>query len=241
MTYPLTAVSGYWAVKNKHKNEYNSWFENTLRINCPYVFFGNSYSIDLVKRYRRDLPTYYIECEIDEFYSYKYKDRIIIHPIHCPSVELNIIWNEKIFLLEKAARLNPYNSEFFTWIDAGICRFRDKLPPTIPFPNYNNLALLPKDKFIFTTAENPVFEPNKLKIYYHYISATSYILHKNIIQKFTDTYIEYLEQYLKPDGIYTDQVILTLIFNDHPELFHNLGHGYGQIVPLLYANDYPVN
>ena len=38
---PLTCVSGYWRVKNKHENKFDKWFCNTLRINCPYVFFSD--------------------------------------------------------------------------------------------------------------------------------------------------------------------------------------------------------
>ena len=48
------------------------------------------------------------------------------HPKHCPSIELNLIWNEKIFFIEKAKNINPFNSEYFMWVDAGICTFRKK-------------------------------------------------------------------------------------------------------------------
>jgi len=57
----LTCVSCYWIVKNKHNNNYNKWFKNTLKINCPYVFFGDKNTIKLVKQFRQELPTYYIE------------------------------------------------------------------------------------------------------------------------------------------------------------------------------------
>ena len=62
----LTCVSGYWKIKNKHDNKFYKWFENTLKINCPYVFFGNKESIDLARKYRQTLPTYYIELEIED-------------------------------------------------------------------------------------------------------------------------------------------------------------------------------
>jgi hypothetical protein len=194
MSYPLTAVSGYWIVKNKFDREYLSWFYNTLKINCPYVFFGNTESIELAKKYRGSLPTYYIECEICDFYTYKFKDLMITHEIHCPSAELNMIWNEKLFLIEKAAKLNPYNSEFFAWIDAGICVYRDQAPPIKSFPDLNKLANLPKDKFIFTTSNNKALDKSRLCTYYHFISGTSYILHINIISKVLDIYLEYLEK-----------------------------------------------
>jgi hypothetical protein len=83
------------------------WFENSLQINCPYVFFGNKETIEIVKQYRKSLPTFYIEYDIQDFVTNKYKHKMLTHPIHCPSVELNMIWNEKIFLIQKAFKLNP--------------------------------------------------------------------------------------------------------------------------------------
>jgi hypothetical protein len=234
MSFPLTIVSGYWQVKNKHDLKYLAWFKNTLKINCPYVFFGTNESIEVIKSYRGSLPTYYIVCELDEFYMFKYKDRMITHPFDCPSIELNMIWNEKIFLIEKAARINPFNSEFFAWIDAGICTYRDNMPPNKEFPDLNKLVNLPKDKFIFTSSSNSYYESHLLNtINYHHISGT-YVLNINIIEKIIDLYKEYLERYLKLDKVYTDQIILTHIFNDYPKLFYKLGHGYGTILSLLY-------
>ena len=45
MASPLTLVSGYWVIPNKHDNKFFEWFDRTLKINCPYVFFGNEESI----------------------------------------------------------------------------------------------------------------------------------------------------------------------------------------------------
>ena len=56
----LTCVSGYWIIKNKHGDMFNKWFNNTLKINCPYVFFSDKETIEVIKNYRQDLPTYYI-------------------------------------------------------------------------------------------------------------------------------------------------------------------------------------
>ena len=116
----LTCVSGYWKIKNKHDNKYEDRFKNTLKISLPYIFFGDKESIELVKKYRGNLPTYFIELNIKEFITYKYKGNMITHPIHCPSIELNLIWNEKIFLIQRSVKINPFLSEFFMWINAGI-------------------------------------------------------------------------------------------------------------------------
>jgi len=234
MQYTTTCVSGYWNIVNKHGDQqFIKWFENTLRINCPYVFFGTQETIEMAKSFRRELPTHYIELQLEDFYTYQYKDKILIDSRHCPSAELNMIWNEKIFLIEKAKQLNIFNTNFFAWMDAGICTYRDTAPPLTPFPCRDKLILLPNHKFLFTSSDNPQFEPTKVENdYYHFISGT-YILYIDIIDTIVSLYKEYIHKYIEPTHIYTDQVILTYIYRDHPHLFHQVGHGYGEIVIIL--------
>ena len=234
----LTCVSGFWQIKNKHGNKYLEWFKTSMKINCPYVFFSTKEGIELIKTFRQHLPTYYIECNIEDFYTYKYKDKMMTHPIHCPSVELNLIWNEKLILIEKAMKLNPFNSEFFCWADAGICTYRTIKPPQQPFPEPNKLNKLPKDKFIYSasTQFNPIAVTNNN--YYHHISGT-YILHVDIIEKFTEMYKLYMYKIFMDDKInksnlWTDQVILTHIFKTFPDKFYKLCDGYGTIFNELY-------
>lgn len=112
--YPMTCVSGYWIVTNKHGENYTKkWLQNALQINCPYVFFSDKETIKIIKTYRQKLPTFYVEYDISEFVTNAYKGKIITHPVHCLSIELNMIWNEKIFLVKKALELNPFSSDFF--------------------------------------------------------------------------------------------------------------------------------
>lgn len=236
MNYPLTCVSGFWQIKNKHGNKFLDWFKTSLQINCPYVFFSTKEGIQLIKTFRKGLPTYYIEYTIEEFYTYQYKTKMLIHPVHCPSVELNLVWNEKMILMEKAMHLNPFNSDFFCWADAGMCTYRTISPPRKPFPNPYKLLQLPKDKFIFSasTPYNPALVSSKH--YYHHISGTAYILHKDIIHNFTEMYKLYMDKIFMDDkvNIWTDQVILTHMFKAFPHKFHKLGDGYGAIIQELY-------
>ena len=233
----LTCVSGYWKIKNKHGNKFDDWFKNTLKINCPYIFFGNKDSIELVKNYRCNLPTYYIELNIEEFTTYKYKDNMIVDKSHCPSIELNLIWNEKIFLIQRALQINPFSSDFFMWIDSGIPLYRHKMPPTTSFPNINKLNKLPTDKFIYSSSKKKNYNNNEFKKgkYHlnHYISGTSYVIHKSIVDRWVELYSEYLKLIDKND-IFTDQVILTLIYKDHKDFFYKHSDGYGTICKDLF-------
>jgi hypothetical protein len=229
----MTCVSGHYPVKNKHGTSYNDWFKNTLVINCPYVFFGSKETNDMVKGIRKDLPTTYVEHSMPEFAAYKYKDRLSADPFHCPSIELNLIWHEKIFMVKKAAQLNPYDSEWFQWVDAGICVYRGGPPPTTEYPNKEKLQKLPKDKFIYSSSypHEPGTSLNSLP---HHVAGTSYVLHKSFVDKFVDVYIEYLEKILDPKVLWYDQILLTRIYKEKPELFFRLTHDYGAVTKELY-------
>lgn len=229
----MTCVSGFWPVKNKHR-DYTKWFGNSLRINCPYLFFCAKETIPVIQKYRGDLPTMYIEFYLQEFETWKYKDLMKTHPVHCPSAEINLIWNEKIFLLKRAADLNAFQTDFFCWVDAGICVYREQPPPSTPFPNPEKAATLPQNKFIFSSSQ-PYNEYRVTKYnYYHHISGTSFVLHKNIIGDFALLYKGYLDKLLDGKNIWTDQIVLTHIFKAHPTLFFELCTGYGEIIPTLY-------
>ena len=197
------------------------------------MFFTNKENIDIIKKFRKNIPTYYIECYIKDFYTYKYRNKMITDQIHCPSIELNLIWNEKIFMIQKAYEINPFNSEWFKWIDAGICIYRDSKPPEKLFPDIIKLNNLSKDKFIYSSSnilqEILITKTN----YYHHISGT-FILYKNLINKFIEIYKAYLDKLLDNNNIWTDQVILTHIFKDNKDLFFKLCDGYGEITRYLY-------
>lgn len=230
----ITLVSGYWSLnKSKFNNsKYITWAYCTLGVQSPLVFFTDSHSIiDLVKEIRKDLPTYYVLLDLNEFETNKYKDLFIIDNRQCPSKELNMIWNEKIFLIQKASNINPFNSNYYCWYDAGICRFRNvKIPK-----NKLNSSFLKNDKISFTNPSHvKKFEQNKLKDYgYHYISGSSYIIPKNMILRITEIYKSYLDKYVDDKLLWTDQVIWTHIYSDYIELFENIGEGYGYVVLKL--------
>jgi len=210
----LTCVSSYYPVKNKYGNSYNNWFNTSLDIQCPYVFFSTKAGIEYIKPFRKNHPTYYIEYDIEDFVTYKYKDRMKIDDIHCPSIELNLIWNEKIFMIKKAYKLNPFKTEWFKWIDAGICIYREVRPPMRPFPDKNILNLLPKDQFIYSSSNTiiPDIEQINSNNYYHHVCGTSYLLNSYIINDFSEIYEIYIDKFVNKNNIWTDQVLMTHIF-----------------------------
>lgn len=234
MCSKLTCVSSFYYTKNKHGNKYDTWMKKSLSIDCPYVFFGDKESLAKIRICRGELPTHYIELEISDFVTFQYKDKMVTDSTHCPSVELNLIWNEKIFLLQKAAELNPFGSVWFQWIDAGICIYRDEAPPSKKFPNENILMNLPVEKVMFSSSNRNIPDFKKSR-YDHCFAATSYLVHSSIICSICKIYKEYLDKLVDDSNIWTDQVIWTHILIDHPSFFHRVCDGYGELTRYLYS------
>ena len=223
----LTVVSGYWNVTNKYSNgKYNEWFKNTLKINQKYIFYCNKTDNDFIKPFRGDYETEFVHYTLDDFYSKKYYNNDWIHEKHVPSKELGMIWNEKVHLLKLSRDrniANNKNTEFYIWIDAGISAYRYSLPPTKRL-NLKDVNSLPHNKLCYSHVDED----------YHMFSGSVLLMHESFINTFHDIYYEYLKKCNSGWKCGSDQYILTLIFNDKPELFYKMSHGYGKNLTDLY-------
>jgi hypothetical protein len=234
----MTCVSGYWDVTNKHGNKFNDWFKNTLIVNCPYVFYTTSDIIENIKAIRYALPTFYINKSLEDFKTYDMNMTNEINDRHCPSKDLGYIWLEKINLMKETASINPYQSEWFSWIDAGISIYRNTPPASAEFPNPAKLYKLSKKQVNYCSSDpidDSKLETIKSWAYVHNISGTI-ILHKSIITKVCDLFYEYLEKCIKETKTfvcYSDQCIWTRMYVDNPSLFNKVGDGYGNIIKEL--------
>lgn len=229
----ITVVSGYWRVNNKYGGhmKYDEWFKNTLRINQRYYFFCDKSDIDYIKKFRTDLETLFIPYSLDSFHSSKYfgyppGDKKWTHPTHVPSIEVSMIWHEKIHLIKMAKDADKdKQTEFYVWIDAGICNFRNSPTPVDRLNIDKNK--LPHDKVCYS----------RVKTNYHSFSAGVLIMHKDIIDKIHDLYFQSLIKYQKKYNDWrcgSDQFIWTNMVKEYPNLFHKLSDGYGQNLTALY-------
>lgn len=211
----VTCVSCFYQIVNKHGNKYEEWFQTSLKINAPYVIFGTKESIEVVKPFRDGFPTVYVERGLTDFVTYKFKDRIETDPVHCPSVELGLVWHEKIFMLRDAAESNPYQSNVFVWVDAGLSIYREHAPPPYPF---QTLSFLDHDRFNYTSCPD------------HKVTGT-YALARLAAAMYASMYLEKLVQ---SQVIFTDQITWADIYSDNPNMFHQVGEGYGGIIKRFY-------
>jgi hypothetical protein len=236
----LTVVSCFYLINNKYKDNYRFWLKNSLKINAPYVFFGTKETIEMAKSIRKNLPTYYIDLEIINFETYKYIDYIVEDHVHCPSRELAMIWLNKLFFIKRAVEINPFNTEQFAWVDAGIYFYRNLHPPLKTFDE-EKIKKLPTDRFIFSSSEYKFFIPDLVKDnnLYHYISG-NFIISKYLISQVCEIYDEILKDKLPlKNKCYTnDQVFYTIMYHMFGDgMFYKLSDGYGAVINELYTKE----
>ena len=224
----ITVVSGYWPIESKFNHEqYNKWFKNTLQINQQYIFFCNKDTNEYIKQLRNNLGTYFIDYPLNNFYSKKYYKNHWIDSMHVPSKELGIIWLEKVHLMKLAKDSKLRNTDYYVWIDAGVCVYRDNVPPSIRL-NLKNINMLPQDKVCYSYVDAII----------HNFAATVIIMHSTLIDRIHDLFYEYVQKY---SIIYDDwrcgcdQIIFNRMIDDQPLLFHKFSEGYGENLVKLYS------
>lgn len=221
----ITIVSGYWQVKNKHDNKYDNWFKNTLKINQRYIFFCNSENINYIKNFRNNYETEFIPYTLQQFLV---KDKIKdewIDSYHVPSKELSMIWHEKMNMLKIAKDYdikNNNSTEFYMWLDAGFCYYRNKTPPSKRL-TLKDINSLPHDKIIYTSINNYGKDDT--------VAGCEFLIHRDLIDKIHNLYYKTLDSC---DNCTTDQHVFLTMKEKYPELFFKFSFGWGESLPLLF-------
>jgi hypothetical protein len=147
-------------------DSYLEWFKKTLEINNPMVVFVDNSTREFVEINRGEKETLIISEPIEKapYYNLKNSIDLIIQSeeyrkkikdsdrIECKSSLYNIIQYSKFGWVERAADINPFNSNLYLWLDAGISRFFDSLEIT-------TANKYPSDTFIesISDMDNEVF------------------------------------------------------------------------------------
>jgi len=244
----LTLVTGYWNLNtSKHCQEsYRKWLKSALRIYAPMVaFVGSEHEKDFLLSCRPNcMQTYAIICPISEFTMLPPTPIAETHSVHCPHADLGRIWLEKLALVAKAAQVNPFQSEWFAWYDAGMCSYRNTAPPKKFFPALPLYTLDPKCLCYTETPENigKTFDSVKSGTYTHHVTGT-WMAHRELLPTLLPIFRAYIgivrKECREKDTFMflSDQVVWTRLFLDQPTLFHKIGAGYGTFPSLLGFGD----
>lgn len=131
-------------------SDYLTWFEQTLKLQMPMCIFTSPDLEPFIKTYRpphlktkivtdQPIPYAYLEHTIKTILDSEQYKKLITHPtrVECILPMYNVIQYSKFKWLKQIASENPFQTDYFFWMDAGISRFIDTnatLHPTIQLP-----------------------------------------------------------------------------------------------------------
>lgn len=162
-SHSLTIVSAFYDGPAKHSgSEYAQWGANFMRMRAPVVFFTDgTTSIPAGARTRPRDSIHIILKHPDDFYvsslGIDWDAQLEIDPErHIHSVHLFRVWLEKTNFVMEATRTNPFQSNYFAWIDYGYFR-RKGDPPWAPTP-----ACMPPGKMLLLNTSSLPFNSGKV-------------------------------------------------------------------------------
>jgi hypothetical protein len=162
---PLTIVTGYFRVPGKRSDTiYLHNMLRTLHVNASYHFFYHDEDVREIATMARSNysgKTVFTYLPMDTIQSMMFgegeeflKNKVIFQSLHHNpfSWPLILIWLSKFNFLRMSLEMNPFQSEWFMWLDVGLnaLRYGEGVPQTA-FPDPTKLAAMPRDKVVYSS------------------------------------------------------------------------------------------
>lgn len=218
--------------------DYLEWIKKTLQLNCNLFIVTEKKFVDFMKDNRPSEYNMYIKEDILEnasYYKYLpqmkeilnseyYKSRIAYpNRVECTLPEYNVIQYSKFGWLENAIKENPFDSDYFFWMDAGISRFflntniNKKYPSNTIINNSNNKFIIQQryDLNNYNMNENFIWSAENL------MKGTMFGGYKYIVLKIGSLIEQVFEkEMLNNNNVNNEQLALALVYKNNPELFY---------------------
>jgi hypothetical protein len=240
--------------------KYVEWMNNFISIvnNFNLVIYSDLNSYKYIKTNNNPRIKIVIK-PIEEFFNYKYKNFWIenhkrnfkLNSDTC--WELNMLWSEKINFVKETQENNYFNTDFYGWCDIGYFRNRNgeyndtHTNELSQWPDSNKLKNIKNDKIVYGCINNNdvyinflrdiINKKNKVNLpivaipdNQQSIAGGFFILHKNMINWWFETYEAKLETYFKNNYLVKDDqiIIADCVFSnlDKFSLFREKNNNY---------------
>jgi hypothetical protein len=247
-TNPVTIVTAFFDINRAEKGdgrtveEYKQWIVRTLQLNCNlYIVteekFRNFFMENRPLKYQNQTFIEIIDFKDCHYYKYynkmveildsaMYKSKIAYpERVECKLPEYNIIQYSKFHFLQMAIDENPFQSEYFLWMDAGCSRFFMNVDISQPYPSKNGLTILEKNKDLFIIQKRHDLE--RFPIDEHFIWRADNLLYGTMfggtpwsIQTIAENVeIVFQEKMLLEQNVNNEQLALALVWKESSYLF----------------------
>ena len=117
------------------------------------IYTDSQESADIISKFRenfKDITKIIIEpfqnLYCAKFQNYWDKDLYRDHEMSYHNQMLYVIWNEKTMFMYKTYKMNPFNTEYYAWIDIGMVRNQNYIKFLHNFPSKKRIEQLDKSK-----------------------------------------------------------------------------------------------
>lgn len=238
MSCTLVTAFYNFPAKKYHTNNYLVWMkaflENTN--NNMIIYTDSQESADIISKFRenfKDITKIIIEpfqnLYCAKFQNYWDKDLYRDHERSYHNQMLYIIWNEKTMFMYKTYKMNPFNTEYYAWIDIGMVRNQNYIKFLHNFPSKKRIEQLDKSKVYlvvinkFTENELNSVVPSETFRYVDRLGAGMIMCHIDIIEKWKTEYYNMLELFMN-NNLFSgkDQSIINSLYIKHKNKFIEL-------------------
>ena len=230
----MTIVTAFFDIHRDTKGdgrtvgEYMQWIEKTLQLNCNLFIVTEAKFVPFMKAKRPHYPTYILEDTLENASYYKYLPRMreilesdaykqrITCPqrVECVLPEYNVIQYSKFGWLEKAMRVNPFHTDHFFWMDAGISRFFLDVDVSLPYPR-----MIPSDKFIIQKRHDlDTFSMDIWKAD-NVLKGTMFGGRKESVLAVSTKVEEMFQSMLLQGNVNNEQIALAMVYHSNKDLF----------------------
>jgi len=248
MSEPITIVTALYDINRENEgdgrkfNEYLSWFKETLKVTRPMVIFVEESLVSFVKENRKDLPTKIITQSLEEipYYSLTSDIENILQSeqfqskigaperVECKLALYNSIIYSKFQWVKRIISEDPFNSELFMWMDAGLSRFFYGIDFKYPSDNAIETLLNCRDNVIIQTSMSYYTDLVGLQEYKQenlwdartWVMAGLWCGGKEVVNKFCDLIDDVLRNKMISNGlINNEQSAMAYVYKNNPDMF----------------------
>ena len=248
MKNDITLVTSLFQIDTKrHKfSDYIKWVKNLLKINKPIVFFIQPNISEIIKKKRPNKlkkKTIWIERNFSSLYAYKhyltqFKETFIIDKAkYKHSVDLFIIWSEKVNFLKESIKNNYFNTKYFFWVDAGLFR-ENKMENYVN--DWPSIAKVRKDPRVILNGIRKIEKKefaNLMK--FDHSTHEKFMNDYNVAAGFfggrNDYLMKFIEFYYKVINIFYSKKVFI---GSEQNIYSIIGYSHPEIVKIINSGDY---
>jgi protein YibB len=231
-----------WNRYSRDFSEYLSFFKNTLSLKSNMVIYIEKDLEDMVIQERKkidpelnnttikvlalkDLPKYYLRERIEKVMLSEDYQKGLVEP-DAPEFkkpDYSVLILSKTYLMEDVMNENIYNSEYFIWVDAGICHNHfnpNHLNINFPSNKINEVGENIRILCRITPTQNDLNLEHFYKSHQNRFGAGVIIAHKNVLKQFNYEMDKTIEEALNKNLIDSEQSFFNTIFLRQPNLFN---------------------